>query len=285
MTIHSKKSSKKSTSVSTVATTPVAAAVPVTAPVAAPVVAAVPVTAPAPVTPPTPANSLMKLPPANANIPAPPQGFVPTNASDYRGLLPKKAELAVLADAVAEFKRFTDFAATFGKTVPSLPVVLATLDSAEQWSSMRAKSTEWDLYCRTQEGLAWKDTRDLIGTMKPAFNMATSVDGTIANENPSIVRLLAANTTIAQRGVATRKANRQLEQQGKAPTKGKAAKKAKKAAAEAAAAAALAATTPVAAPIAPSPAAQPSAPPASPAAPATVVPAPAANGVTNGAGH
>jgi hypothetical protein len=262
MTVHAEKTSKKSSSVSTVATVPVAAAVPVTAPVAA----AVPVSAPVPVTPPTPANSRTKLPPASANIPAPPQGFVPTNGSDYRGLLPKKTELAVLPDAVAELKRFTDFAATFGKTVPSLPVVLGTFDSAQQWSSMRAKSAEWDLYCRTQEGLAWKDARGLIATMKPAFQMATSADATIASDNPSIARLLAANSTIARRGAATRKANRQL------------------------AATALAATTRVA-PIAPSSAPQPPAP-ASPApvaasapGPAVVAPAPAVNGVASGAAH
>jgi hypothetical protein len=308
--IASKKTSKKSKFVSTEATSPVAPAAPVAVPVpvaaatpVAPAAPAVPVTASAPVTAPAPATSSVKLPPANANIPAPPQGFVPTNASDYRGLLPKKTELAVLPGAVAELKRFTDFALTFGKTVPSLPVVLATLDAAEQWSSMRAKSTEWDLFCRTEEGLAWKDARDVLGTMRPAFNMAIAVDGTIASNNPSIARLIAANATIAQRGVATRTANRQAKEKGEPPTKGKAAKKAKKLAkAEAAAAASIVATAP-ATPAAPSPAAQPTvtatpvtvspaavapvvtAPAASAVAPAPVVSAPGLNGVTNGAGH
>ena len=238
-----------------------------------------------------PANSLIRLPPADANIPAPPQGFVPTNGTDYRGLLPKKTELAVLADAVGELKRFTDFAQAFGKTMPSLPVVLGTLDAAEQWSSMRAKSTAWDLFCRTQEGLAWKDAREIIASMKPAFNMATSVDSTIATQNPSIARLLTAATTIAQRSAATRKANRLLVQEGKPPTKGKVGKKAKKAAEAAGASAAV--PPPHVVPPAPAPSPAPQAPaPATPApvstvapAPVAVAPAPAGNETVNGAGH
>jgi hypothetical protein len=241
---------------------------------------------------PAPATSVMKLPPASANIPAPPQGFVPTNGADYRGLLPKKTELAVLPDAVGELKRFTNFSQAFGKTMPPLAVVLATLDAAEQWSSMRAKSTEWDLFSRTQEGLAWKDARDLIATMRPAFNMATSVDSTIATENPSITRLLDAATAIAQRAAATRKANRLLKQQGKLPTAGKVGKKVKKAAEAATAAAnaphvvpATAAPTPPAtAPAEPAPAVT-IAPTPVVSAPAAVTTAPVTNSVANGAAH
>ena len=217
-----------------------------------------------------------KLPPATANIPAPPQGFVPTNGTDYRGLLPRKTELAVLPDAVAELQRFTSFAQTFGKTMPPLATVLGFLNAAEQWSSMRAKSSEWDLYCRTQEGLAWKDARDLMSSsMRPAFTMAVSTDASIASDNPSIARLLEANSTIAKRGAATRKANRQSKQEGKAPVAGEAATKEKEVAKEVAKA--EAGGTNPAAPASSSPAATTASAPA-PAVAAT-------NGVGNGAGH
>jgi hypothetical protein len=164
-----------------------------------------------------PNGSLIKLPPPTANIPAPPQGFVPTHGSDYRGLLPKKTELAVLPDAIDELNQFTDFAQVFGKTIPTLVVVLATLEAAQQWSSMRAKTSEWDLFCRTQEGLAWKNARALFSTLRPAFNLASGVDSAVSTQNPSLTRLLAAATTIAQRGAATRKAKRKLAAEGKAP--------------------------------------------------------------------
>ena len=179
-----------------------------------------------------PVASPMKLPPPTANIPAPPQGFVPTNGTDYRGLLPRKTELAVLPDAVTELQDFVNFAQTFGKTMPAFPIVVGILNAAMQWSSMRAKSSEWDLYCRTQEGLAWRDARGLIATMKPAFTMATSVDASIASDNPSVARLLDANSTIAKRSAATRKANRQAKLEGKAPTAGEAASQEKKVAKE-----------------------------------------------------
>jgi hypothetical protein len=173
-------------------------------------------------------DSLLKFPPPDAKIPAPPQGFVPTHGHDYRGLLPKKTELAVLPDVVVELRASADFNQLFGKTIPPLATVLQTLDAAQQWSSMRAKSSEWDLYCRTQEGLAWKDTRALIASMKPAFDLAVSVDATIAGRYPSLAHLLSAGTAIAKRAVATKKANKKLVAEGKAPTKGVKAKKSTK---------------------------------------------------------
>jgi hypothetical protein len=152
-------------------------------------------------------TDLVKLPPATANIPAPPQGFVPTNGNDYRGLLPKKTELAVLPDALGELRSFADFAQVFGRTVPDVALVLATLDAAEQWSSMRAKASQWDLYCRTQEGLAWRDARALFARMRPAFDLARGVDSAVSAQNPSLTHLLDAARTIAKRAAATRRAN------------------------------------------------------------------------------
>jgi hypothetical protein len=133
-----------------------------------------------------------------------------------------------MPDVVAELRGSADFAQIFGKTVPPLATVLQMLDATEQWSSMRAKSSEWDLFCRTQEGLAWKDTRALFASMKPAFDLAVSVDKTIATKYPSLARLMAACSTISKRAAATKKANQKLEAEGKPPTKGVKAKKAAK---------------------------------------------------------
>jgi hypothetical protein len=156
-------------------------------------------------------NSTRRLPPADAHIPAPPPGFVPTNGTDYRGLVPRKAELAVLPDVVAELGKFADYGLVFGKLLPPLPVVIDILNAAEQWSSMRAQSSQWDLYCRTQEGLAWEEVRPLLGKMRPAFTLAVSADAMVAKQNPQLARLLGVASNISKRGVASRKAKLKSE--------------------------------------------------------------------------
>jgi hypothetical protein len=172
------------------------------------------------------ATIFVKLPPAAANIPAPPKGFIPTNGNDYRGILPRKAEIVVMADAVSEIERFTEFSQIFGRTVPSQAAVTQVLTAAEQWSSMRNAATLWDLYCRTQEGLSWQAARTLLASMKTAFSLASTIDDTLATQNPSLVALFDAPKTIALRGAVTRKANREAKLQGLPPTHGKAVKKA-----------------------------------------------------------
>jgi hypothetical protein len=230
-------------------------------------------------TTPTPTDggiTFVKLPSAAMKVPAIPQGFVATNGTDYRGLLPKKQELAVLADAVTEFKRFRKFTRVFGSTVPKLSAVTQIFAAAEAWSTLRNQTSEWDLFCRTQEGLSWKAARGVIAKMKPAFQLASSSDDSLPVQNPSITALLGAATDIANRGLATRVANKQAEAKGLAPTHGKANKKAAKL--NAAVAAALAAHTANAtpAPVAVV-AAAPPATPQTTAAPALVV-NPALNG-------
>jgi len=233
---------------------------------------------------PTPAVvSAIKLPPADANIPSPPSGFVATNATDYRGILPKKTELAVLSDAVTELQGFTDFTEVFGRTAPSLTTVTQAFDAADQWSTMRNRSSAWDLFCQTQEGLAWKIARGFIAKMKPAFTLAATLDNSVAAENPSLNALLGAASDIAKRGVTTRAANKQAKAEGKPPTHGKANKKAAKLAAEVAVAAAKATPAPVAvvATATVPPTAAPVVAPAAAVAPA----GPAVNPLLNGAGH
>jgi hypothetical protein len=170
----------------------------------------------------------VKLPPADANTPVPPKGFIPTTGTDFRGVLPRSLEIAVLADAVSEISRFPEFSQVFGKTVPPQAFVTQVMTAAEQWSTMRNASSNWDVYCRTQEGLAWQAARTLLGSMKASFVLAANVDDTLATQNPSLVALFDAKATIAKRGAATRKANREATLAGKEPTQGKALKKAAK---------------------------------------------------------
>ena len=97
-------------------------------------------------------------PPPKVKVPAPPAGFIPPSAADYRGFRPKRAELAVVPDAVMELKAFSNYAAVFGMTAPPVDHVASALDGASKWSTLLAASTEWMNFVKAGEGMAWKDT-------------------------------------------------------------------------------------------------------------------------------
>ena len=185
----------------------------------------------------TATKAIYKVPPATMNIPSPPAGFVPTNGDDYRGVMPKKSELVVLDDVVTELQNSTDFTAIFGRTLPSVAIIIGLFNGGAQWSSARAKASAFDAYCRAQEGLVWIDLRNLIAKIKPVFEQAVSSDSSLAGEFPALGRLLGAQSAIAQRGVATRKANKAAAARGEPVVRGKAAKAKTKAAEKAALAA------------------------------------------------
>jgi hypothetical protein len=167
---------------------------------------------------------LVQPPPSDIKVPAPPAGFVPTNKSDYRGFTPRRAELAALPDAVRELRHFDDFDQVFGKTAPPAEHVAQAFDAAAQWSTLRLASEAWDDYARTQEGLAWVDTRALLERMKKPFELASTYDPSLLSKFPSLARLFGVGRAIAHRANATtaRKAKKSREEEAEAKAKAKA---------------------------------------------------------------
>jgi hypothetical protein len=219
----------------------------------------------------------------------PPPGFVPDNATDFRGVLPRSAELIALPAAVDDLKKFTDYTEVMGSKAPSWAQVITAFDVTNQWSSARTRADAWDLFARTQEGVSWTMLRALIGQMAPIYEVAVASDPEMASTLPGLTTLLDVKKTIAHKAVSTKKANAKDVAEGKAPTHGKGGKAATKKAQKAALAAQQAAGAPVA-----KTAVTPAAPPvvtagqgepvvvsAAPVVSA-VVPAAGAAGVTNG---
>jgi len=231
-------------------------------------------------------------PPASDPSFVPPAGFVADNAMDFRGVLPRTAELVALPSAVADLKKFTDYAAVMGSKAPAWEQVTAAFDVTNQWSSARTQADAWDEYARTQEGVSWTMLRALMAQMAPIYELAVASDPAMASTLPSLTTLLGVKKTIARKGVSTKKANAKDKAEGKQPTHGKVGKRATKAAEKAALAEKEAAAGTAPAVQAPSnpPAqatqaatattAQPATTQAPVATPATV----AANGMVNGAG-
>jgi hypothetical protein len=208
-------------------------------------------------------------PPPDATILSVPQGFVPVDITNFRGILPKAQQLAVLAGAVNELKDFPDYADVFGKTAPPYAAVVQAFAIASEWSALRKKIDAYDLYATTEEALAWKEVHDYMARMQPAFELAVKSDASVASLRPSLARLFGAAKEIGKKAAAARKANAQLKAEGKLPTKGKTGKRRRRVAAEAL----LAAATKTAA-----------AGPTQPVAPAVVAPPTVGNG-TNGTSH
>jgi hypothetical protein len=153
----------------------------------------------------TDAGAVHRLPPAGAKIPAVPAGFVPTNGSDYFRLLPKRAEREAIARAVAELRASSELQARLGTMIPPVEDIAAVFEAAEKWSTMRAQASEWDLYCRTHEGLAWKNARAMMARVKPPFNLAVQLDNELGLTFRGLKQLLNTASEIAHRAVATKR--------------------------------------------------------------------------------
>jgi hypothetical protein len=171
--------------------------------------------------------------PPTITLAAIPPSFVPVDMKYYSGVLPKAAQLTVMAGAVQELKSFADFAGVFGKTAPPQASVVQAFDIAAQWSALHSKMLAYEVFCASQEALSWKEVHDYMARLQPAFALAAKSDATVATEHPSLTRLFGAAKEIAVKGAATKKANKQLEAEGKPPIKGKAGKRRKNAAANA----------------------------------------------------
>jgi len=200
-------------------------------------------------------------PPADANIPKPPEGYVPAPPGEFRNIVPRAAELTALPQALIELNKFTDYAQVFGGAAPSLAEVLEGFTLGSQWSKMRATTETWDGYCVLQEGYSWKTIRLLIARLGPVFAVAIRANPKLVSRFPGLTALLGAKKAIAQKGASTRRLNKQAMAEGMPPIHGVVGKKRqRKAAKEALAAASTASATPAgsapaaALPAAPSPA-------------------------------
>jgi hypothetical protein len=209
--------------------------------------------APTPAAPTAPATLplvFLELPPADANIPAPPKGFVAGDTADYRAALPRDAELRALPIAAKDLARFTNYAQILGETAPPYAQVVQALTAASAWSSTRTESAAWDAFCGSQEGIAWTMLRAQMARLTPSFELASSGGSNLDTLFPGLATLLGAKKVIARKGASTRKLNTKATAEGKEPTHGvvgkarqKRAEKAAYAATGAASAATAAATT------------------------------------------
>jgi hypothetical protein len=204
------------------------------------VVAAAPAPQPPQPQPPQPLPIFVPMPPPVANIPDVPDGFQPIKGGFARGVKPRKAEMAVMPDAVTELAAFPNYAAAFGGSVPSQADAVQTLGASSQWTVMRVKSRAWDRYASNEEGVSWTATRSVMDRLKIAWLLAVGADPGLPNRYPKLAALFGAKKTIAKKGVSTRAANKKEKAAGQEPTHGVVAQRKAAKAAKAAAAAAKA---------------------------------------------
>jgi hypothetical protein len=186
---------------------------------------------------------LLDMPPADANIPSPPSGFVPGNSADYRPVLPRDAELRALPIAVNDMKKFTNYTQVLGDTAPPYEQVLQAITVANAWSSMRTESAAWDAFCASQEGISWTTLRAQMDRLQPSFDLAANGTSNVRTLFPGLSTLLGARKVIARKGASTRKMNKEAEAKGEPQVHGAVGKKRKRAAEKAAYAAAVGAGT------------------------------------------
>ncbi|MGO9710558.1 MAG: hypothetical protein ACLQBL_16950 [Polyangiaceae bacterium] len=229
---------------------------------------------PAPV---VPALPMLPAPPPSATIPSPPSGADAPGGQNYRGVVPRKIELAALPGAVSDLQRCTSFSQIFGATGLPYAQVLQAFEISNDWSTMRNATDAWDTYCQTQEGICWGVLRVIMDTLKPAFDVAIAGNPGLATTLPSFATLFNAKNVIAQKSASTRRLNKAAVAKGEAPTHGAVGKQRQRAAEKAALAATKASGG---AAVAPAPAVSPM-----PSVAPAEVPAAAPTAGTNGAAH
>ncbi|MGO9708926.1 MAG: hypothetical protein ACLQBL_08690 [Polyangiaceae bacterium] len=180
------------------------------------------------------AIEFIALPPASANIPAPPTGWVPRPGADYRGTQPKAGELTNIEGAISDLQRFTNFAQVLGSTVPPVDQIIHLFQAGSQWSAMRVATASWDVFAGAQEGLSWGAIRAVMAALRPSFDLAVQVNSGLATMYPSLASVLAAQQVIARKGASTRAANKADKAAGRVPSHGKVGKANQKRAAKAA---------------------------------------------------
>jgi hypothetical protein len=208
------------------------------------------------------------LPPADAKIPKPPEGYSPAVPGEFKTVVPRQRELTVLSAALIDLSHFTDYDTAIGSTAPPRADVVQAFTSGAKWTAMCQATTSWGKYADLMQGLAWEVIRTQMDSLRPAFALAAKRNSNLSEKYANLAKLLAVPAVTAQIAVSTKKANKKAVAEGKLPTHGKSGKKATKAAQKAALAkltAEAAAPTPTATPV--------QAPPASPA------PAAQSNGV------
>jgi hypothetical protein len=156
---------------------------------------------------------------------------------NYRGSLPRGAELAAATTALQDLVRFApSYAAILGATAPPLDHFIEGLTVASGWTSLRAESSAWDAYCVTQEGMAWQAFRPLLDKLVAAFKLAVDSNKALVSEYPGLATLLGAKAQIAQKAASTRRLNKKAVAEGKPPYHGAVGKKRQRQAEKAAAA-------------------------------------------------
>jgi hypothetical protein len=125
----------------------------------------------------------------------------------FKGYRPMQTELAAVSDAIDELNAFASWTNVFGITAPSASSIADRLTVAAGWTALYAQSESWASYTKSQQGMAWKDALEVLEALKPAFQLALEASPGIANEFPSLTRMLGAQKVASSKAASTRKKN------------------------------------------------------------------------------
>jgi len=149
--------------------------------------------------------------PPDVQIPPVPAGFVPVNPLDLKGFRPMASEIAVVSDAVLELQNFTNYAAVFGMTAPDQTMLVQLLDIAAQWTALLTASTNWEIYVKSESGLAWKDALVQMEALKAPFQLAVTRTPSLMMQYPALGRFLGAKKVVAKRAASARAKNKKAK--------------------------------------------------------------------------
>ena len=146
--------------------------------------------------------------PPDGRAPAVPKRFSAPDRAEVRRFKKFTVEQSSEVPAVAsELRAARAYAEDFGNHAPDSVGLSNALDVAAAWDAEAQGAMAWALYAQAQSERAANIAATQLASLAKPFAFARDNDSTIARRYPSLSRILAVRSEIAQRGSKTKRKN------------------------------------------------------------------------------
>jgi hypothetical protein len=155
----------------------------------------------------TTASVVMSTAPPDMPIPTVPAGFIPVDASNYRGFRPKAAQLIAFPDAILELESATTYEEVFGTAIPSATDIAEALATASSWTAFRVAIQALLIYAKSLEAITWKTGLTNLEKLEAVYHAVAATNPAAVAAFPALQRVFEVSTVIAAKVKATRARN------------------------------------------------------------------------------
>jgi hypothetical protein len=135
--------------------------------------------------------------------PHPPPGFTAPGKLG-RGTTILGSQLVIASQVAAELGGSPTYAQDFGPRVPDQTTLANALVFSAGWSAEEKDASDWRVYTKVEEKLAWKHTMGMMAELRPFFLLTTEKDSTVAARYPVTAKFFAAAVAAGKKAAKTK---------------------------------------------------------------------------------